>query len=111
MNSLVGTGALVRLARRPDRVMLPVWILSLAAIVASTGSATKGLFPDVASRVQAATTSNNTPSLVALYGRNYDPTSLGELAVQKMTGPYAALVAVLAILVVVRHTRAEEETG
>jgi ABC-2 type transport system permease protein len=65
----------------------------------------------VASRVQAAAASNNTASLVALYGRVYDPASLGALAMLKMSGLGAALVAVLAILIVVRHTRAEEEAG
>ncbi len=54
---------------------------------------------------------NGTPALVALYGRVYDPTSIGALAMWKLSGVGAALVAILAIVTVVRHTRSEEETG
>jgi ABC-2 type transport system permease protein len=46
-----------------------------------------------------------------LYGLIYDPTSLGAVAMLKLGGIVAALVAVLAVLTVVRHTRGEEEAG
>jgi ABC-2 type transport system permease protein len=111
MNSLVGTRALVRLALRRDRVMLPVWIVVLVGTAASSASATVGLYPTVASRVQAAASVNDSASLVALYGRIYDPTSLGALAMFKTTGIGAILVAILTMVTVVRHTRAEEEAG
>ncbi len=111
MGSLVGTRALVRLALRRDRVLLPVWILALVATASSSASATAGFYPTEASRVQASASLNNTPSLVALYGRVYDPTSLGAISMLKLTAIGAVLVAVLSIMTVVRHTRAEEETG
>jgi ABC-2 type transport system permease protein len=111
VNATTGTGQLVRLAFRRDRVMAPVWIAVFVLMAASTASATIGFYPTVQSRVQAAAAANGTTSLVALYGRVYDPTSLGELAMWKMGGLGAALVAVLAIVLVVRHTRAEEESG
>jgi ABC-2 type transport system permease protein len=108
---LAGTGSLVRLALRRDRVTLPIWIMILVAMAASSASATVGIYPTVGSRVQAASAFNGTPSLVAMYGRVYDPTSLGALAMLKMSALGAALVAVLAVVTVVRHTRAEEEAG
>lgn len=108
---LVGTGSLVRLALRRDRVLLPVWIAVFVVMAAVSASATVGLYPTVASRARAAMSVNNTPSLVALYGPVYDPTSLGAVAMIKMTGFGAALVAVLTMIVVVRHTRGEEESG
>jgi len=111
MNAFVGTGALVRLALRRDRVMLPAWIAGLVFLAASSAAAAEGLFPDVASRVRSATTSNNTPALLALYGRVYDPTSLGGISMVKTGGIGAVLIALLAIVVVVRHTRADEEAG
>jgi len=111
VSGLAGTGALVRLALRRDRVMLPAWIVVFVAMAAGSASATVGLYPTVESRVQAAAATNSTPSLVALYGRVYDPTSLGAVAMLKLSGIGAALVAVLAIILVVRHTRAEEESG
>jgi ABC-2 type transport system permease protein len=53
---------------------------------------------------------NGTPALVALYGRVYSPT-LGALSLVKMGGLGTAFLAVLAFMLVVRHTRAEEEAG
>lgn len=108
---LEGTGALIRLALRRDRWLLPAWVLGFAAITASSVSATAGLYPDEAARIEAATTINATAALVALYGPVYDPASLGAISLIKMTAFGAALVAILMIAVVVRHTRSEEEAG
>lgn len=111
MNAFVNTGALVRLALRRDRIMLPAWILGLAVLAVSSAAAAEGLYPTVDSRVHAAEAANNTPALLALYGRVYDPTSLGGISMVKTGGIGAALIALLAVIIVVRHTRAEEESG
>jgi ABC-2 type transport system permease protein len=108
---LVGTPALVRLALRRDRWLLPLWILGFAFMAYSSAVATKDLYPEVASRVSAAETVNATAALVALYGRIYDPSSIGALSLFKLTALGAAMVAILMVWLVVRHTRAEEETG
>jgi len=108
---LTGTAALVRLALRRDRVLLPAWIVFFAATVWFSASATVSLYPSEASRIQAANTINSTASMVALYGPIYDPTSLGALSMLKMTAIYTALMSILIVMLVVRHTRAEEEAG
>lgn len=109
--SFAGTGVLLRLALRRDRVTLPLWIALFVLMAAFSADATIALYPDAATRVQAAEAINGTPSLVALYGRIYDVTSLGAIAMIKMGGLGAMLLAVLAFSFVIRHTRAEEETG
>jgi ABC-2 type transport system permease protein len=111
MNEFINTGALVRLALRRDRIMLPAWIAGLAFLAVSSAAAAASLYPTVDSRVHAAETANNTPALLALYGRVYDPTSLGGVSMVKTGGIGAALIALLAVIIVVRHTRAEEESG
>ncbi|MGH3655055.1 MAG: ABC transporter permease [Micromonosporaceae bacterium] len=111
MNALAGTRALIRLALRRDRVLLPVWLAVFAGMAALSAQATAELYPTVESRVSAAMATNSTPSLVALYGRVYDPTSLGAVSMIKLGGMGAAMVAVLTIIIVVRHSRAEEESG
>jgi polyether ionophore transport system permease protein len=111
VTGLSGTGALVRLALRRDRVLLPLWIVVFVVMAASSAAATVDLYPTVASRVAAAASLNGSQSLVALYGRIYDPTSVGAIGLWKMGGLGAVFIAVLAILIVVRHTRAEEEAG
>jgi len=109
--SFQGTRPLVRLALRRDRVIVPASLAVFIALAASSATATIGLYPTVASRVQAAAAINNAPALVALYGRLYDPTSIGELAMLKTISFGAAMVAVLAMVLTVRHTRTEEEAG
>lgn len=111
MRSFEGTGALIRLGLRRDRVLLPAWISVFVVMVAGSASATVGIYPTIATRVQAAQAINGAPSLVALYGPIYDPTSLGAVSMVKLTAFGAAMVAVLTAIITIRHTRAEEETG
>mgnify|MGYP001791679052 CR=1 FL=1 len=108
---LTGTAGLVRLALRRDRWLIPAWVGLFAAMAAFSSSATAGLYPDRVSRLEAANTINSTASAVALYGPIYDPTSLGSLSIVKMTAVYTALMSILMVMLVVRHTRAEEEAG
>ncbi|MEI7778766.1 MAG: ABC transporter permease, partial [Actinomycetes bacterium] len=108
---MTGTLALLRLALRRDRILLPAWILGLAAMVSISVSATKDLYPTEALRIGASSAINATAALVGLYGRIYDPTSIGALSLIKMTAFGAALVAIVFVFVVVRHTRTEEESG
>lgn len=109
--ALSGTWELVRLALRRDRFLLSTWIVGFAAMAGISANATAGLYPDEAQRVQAAELVNATSALVALYGPIYDPTSLGALSLFKLTAFGGAIVALLMVFVVVRHTRAEEESG
>ncbi|MHB9115382.1 MAG: ABC transporter permease [Thermoleophilia bacterium] len=111
MSSLVGTAALVRLALRRDRIILPVFIIILAVMVAASAYATAELYPTVASRVEAAAVINTATSTLAMFGPIHDETSVGALSTFKMGIMGAIAVAVLALIIVVRHTRAEEETG
>ena len=108
---LAGTWTLARLVMRRDRILLPIWLLVLAAVAASSAAATVGIYPTAAERRVAAEAVNSAPALVALYGRIYDPSNLGGIAMLKMTAFGAVLVAVLMLLTVVRHTRGDEEEG
>ena len=108
---MTGTGALVRLALRRDRILLPAWIAGLVLMVVFSVSATKDLYPTKQSLLSAAETINATAALVALYGKVYDPTSIGALSLIKLTAFGAALVAILFVFFVIRHTRSEEEAG
>ncbi|WP_020658903.1 ABC transporter permease [Amycolatopsis benzoatilytica] len=110
MNALAGVGTLIRLDLRKDRVRLTAWMLVAAAMTASAAAATVDVYPSEEARRAAVASINSVPALVALYGPIAEPTT-GATAVFKLTASGAALVAVLTILTVVRHTRAEEETG
>jgi len=108
---MTGTWSLLRMALRRDRVVVPAWILVFVGVAVSAAAATNGLYPSEAARVQAARTVNAAPALVAIYGPVYDETSLGALAFFKLSVFGAALIGLLAALLVVRHTRADEELG
>ncbi len=108
---LTGTGQLVRLALRRDRVLVPIWLGVFVMSAAGTAGATVGLYPTEASRVAVAATINGNPSFAALYGPILDPTSMGQVSLFKLSAMGAALVGLLAVFLVARHTRAEEETG
>jgi ABC-2 type transport system permease protein len=111
MTDFAGTATLVRLALRRDRILLPVWIVVFVTMAAGSAQASMDLYPDVASRVSAGNTTNASPALVSLYGRIFDPTSLGEVSLFKLTSFGALIVGLLAAMIVIRHTRTEEEAG
>ncbi len=109
--SLVGTTRLVRLALRRDRVLLPVW--SAALVLGSVGSvrATVDLYPDAASRAEAARGINDNPALVAIYGPVSEIDSEGAVATFKLLLLGGVLLSMLCSVLVRRHTRLEEESG
>jgi len=110
-DGFAGTGTLLRLGLRLDRVIASVWIVLFVVMAASSSSASQDLYTTLESRVRAANAVNDTPATLALYGRVFDPTSLGAVSLIKLGAMGAALVALVAIFTVVRHTRAEEEAG
>lgn len=109
-NQLAGTGALLRLALRRDRVMMPVWTLVTTLMVVSMPGSLGSVYATAAERARAAASMNANSSMRALYGPVFDD-SLGALTAWR-GGVYAAvLAAAMSLIVVVRHTREEEETG
>ncbi|HET8878990.1 MAG TPA: ABC transporter permease [Arthrobacter sp.] len=109
--TLAGTGVLIRLGLRRDRWLLPGWVIGFAVVAYSTALAGAELYPDVRSRIEAADAVNATASMVALFGRIYDPASLGALSLIKYTAFMTAILAVLMVVLVIRHTRGDEESG
>ena len=109
MTALTGTGKLVRLILRRDRVLLPLWILVFAGLMASIVASFQGLFPTAAERQSYADASAADPGFTSLYGPLHG-SSLGELTVWR-AGFYPVLIALIALLTVIRHTRTEEDTG
>lgn len=111
MTDFVGTGTMVRLALRRDRILIPIWILVFVVTAAGSAKASIDLYSDQNALVEAARTSNASPALVSLYGRIFDESSLGAVSLFKLTAFGALLVGLLAGILVVRHTRTEEESG
>jgi len=108
--TLAGAGALTRLALRRDRIMLPAWVYALTAIAASGGYGLRTVYKTTASRTGLAASVRSDPALSFLYGQLHG-SSLGALVSWRYLA-YAALgAALMSTFLVVRHTRADEETG
>jgi ABC-2 type transport system permease protein len=91
--------------------MLPAWVYVLTAMVVSTVFSFQKLYGTEAARASFAVGIADNGSLRALYGPIYDGTTLGGLTAWRM-GVFAAVLAgLMSTLLVVRHTRAEEEDG
>jgi ABC-2 type transport system permease protein len=107
---LTGTGELTRLAVRRDRIGLAAGVYVITAGVAGTAYSFKKLYPTQAGRDALAATGGANPALRFLYGR-LDGSSLGSLTTWRY-GVWAGIfAALLAIFVVIRHTRSDEEAG
>lgn len=111
MNPIVGTWALTRLALRLDRVRLPLWVAAITMVIVATAVGFAQLYPDAASRRLLAAGLGTNPALLAFYGPLDAPESIGGLTVWRQGQFQLLLVAVMSLLTVVRHSRAEEEAG
>lgn len=112
MKRFAGTGGLLRLIFRRDRIRLPVWIVSVSAFTAGflpvyDRFLMKGTDPDV-----FATMMEN-PAMVALAGPVYGRADyhIGAAYGNMMLVFCVMLAALMNIYLVARHTRADEETG
>ncbi|WP_027502656.1 ABC transporter permease [Rhodococcus sp. UNC363MFTsu5.1] len=109
-SNLTGTLGFVRLFLRRDRIVLPLWVLLLSLPLAPVymGSI-ESIYPDEAERAAFAATIMGSPAQRAMYGEIYND-SLGAVGIWK-AGIFYTLIAIAVILTVIRHTRAEEESG
>ncbi|MFL0180850.1 ABC transporter permease [Mycobacterium sp. SMC-15] len=109
-SNLVGTLGLLRLCLRRDRIVLPLWVLLLSLPLATVYIASiQAIYPTAADRAGLAATIMASPAQRAMYGQVYND-SLGAVGIWK-AGIFHLLIAVAVILTVIRHTRADEETG
>lgn len=106
------TGALVRFILRRDRVRFPIWIISLSLITFSVALAFTDLYETEEERQAIAETMRN-PAMLAMVGQGYglDNYTNGAMMAHQMLLFTVIAVAIMNILFVARHTRADEEEG
>ncbi len=110
MTTLTGTGPLTKLALRRDRTMLVIWFYALTAFVAATVYGFGRLYPTAAGRIGFITAAGHNPALLSFYGPLYG-TALGSLTAWRDAAFGSLGTGLMSIFLVVRHTRAEEESG
>ena len=106
------TGALARLIWRRDRIRIPVWLLSLSAVTWIVAVSFTDLYATEQERQAIAETMKN-PAMSAMVGQGYglDNYTNGAMMAHQMLLFTAVAVAIMSILFVARHTRADEEDG
>lgn len=110
MRALTGTGRLVRLALRRDRVLLPVWIAAISGLTAAVVSTYEATVGDAADRTATAAFAAGNP-MARLFDGPASGTDLPAMAMVEAYQVVAILTALMCAQAVVRHTRQDEETG
>ena len=107
-----GVGSLIRLALRRDRVRLSIWIASLTLMMVYAPNAIKLAYPEEAQRA-ARVNLLKTPAGMILGGPMFGvkETDLGVMMANELMLTLIIAASILSILTVIRHTRAEEESG
>jgi ABC-2 type transport system permease protein len=114
MSGFAGTGHLLRLAVRRDRVVGTVWVLGLFLFAVSQAASIISLYPTQADLDRLARTAEGlgaNPAVVALQGPAYDPSTYGGATAWQVVTPGVFLIGLMSMLLLTRHTRQEEETG
>jgi ABC-2 type transport system permease protein len=111
VSELTATPALVRFMVRRDRVRIAVWILAIGALMLTTVSSVKGIYPTQASLDRAALAIEGNAALIALNGPPIGLHTLGGRVAFESGSFGLVVVALMSVLMIGRHTRAEEESG
>ncbi|NYH54811.1 ABC-2 type transport system permease protein [Nocardiopsis arvandica] len=105
-----GTGHLVRLALRRDRVLIAVWLTATAGIVLGGVAAAEATYPTPEARQERWEQLRTVPVFVLFQSRAFSA-GAEALAAQQAFAAATMCAALGAVLLVVRGTRAEESSG
>ena len=111
-STLAGTGRLLRFMLRRDRLRLVLWPLGIALLYAG-GLGEYVLLADEPGAMAARAALMTTPAMISMAGPGYgvDNYTPGAAVANEFVLWIVLTLAVMSILQVVRHTRAEEESS
>ena len=110
-HALAGTGTLFRLALGRDRLRFLAWIAPVVLLVVSSYLAYDTVFPDPAATAELTASFSSNTAFTLLLGEVHDLSTPGAFTTWRSLGLSSVAVALMAIFTVVRHTRAEEDSG
>ena len=111
LTGLTGTWFLIRFTARRDRVRIVLWIVAVIGLVLVMAASVQGLYPTQRDLDGAAAAATGNAAAIAFNGpvQGLD-TAGGEVAFQ--AGAMGlTLIGLMSLLLIVRYTRFEEETG
>ncbi|HLN78137.1 MAG TPA: hypothetical protein VK204_13905 [Nocardioidaceae bacterium] len=111
MTAFAGVGQLVRFVLRRDRVYLPVWILSILGVTYASVAAVRRTYDTPVEIASYAVNVGGSPAAVAIGGPPVALRQIGGILIYETSLTALLGVALMAIFIVVRHTRKEEDAG
>lgn len=109
--TFTGTSRLVRFFARTDRVRWAAWIAGVMLLVGFTAASVAGLYPTQADLDKAAAPVYGNAAIIAFSGPTYAIDTLGGQIVFQLGSFGYALIGLMGMFLIGRHTRADEEAG
>lgn len=108
---LTGTRHLLRLVLRRDRVRLPLWVLGLGGTITASALAVPPLYDTPEKVAGYASAVGASPVSYLMSGRQAAIDTLGGIVANEVSQVAQLGICLMVVFLVVRHTRAEEESG
>lgn len=108
---LTGAWPLLRLSLRRDRLSLPAWLLGLGGLVGASAAAVPGIYDTPEKIAGYARSVGSSPVSYLMSGRQAGLDTLGGVVANEISQVAQLGIALMVVFLVVRHTRAEEESG
>jgi len=110
-SELTGSGHLVRLILRRDRIQLPLWIVGVGGMIAVSALTVPGVYNTPEKVAGYAATVGASPVSYLMSGRQAAIDTIGGITANEISQVAQLGVCLMVMFQVVRHTRTEEETG
>lgn len=109
---LVGTGRMIALVLRRDRLRIPLWILGITVVTIASAAMLRSTYDTPTLVRQYVTVADDNPALVVFAGpgHGFDAPSIGVILVNEVLLWCAIATALMSAFALTRHTRAEEES-
>lgn len=106
----VGTGKLIRLALRQNKILRIIWLILPALIAAGTVASYSSMFPTQQQLLDFINESVSNPVVIGMHGHVLAMTLAG-LTAWKIKVQLLLIIGIINIIVVIKRTRNEEESG
>jgi ABC-2 type transport system permease protein len=106
-----GTATLARLVLRRDRLRLPLWLIGLGGVIAVSAAAVPPLYDTPEEIAGYARTVGASPVNSLMSGQQAGLDTLGGIVANETSQVAQLGICLMVMFLVVRHTRAEEESG
>ena len=111
MTAFTGTRHLLRLILRRDRLRLPLWVLGLGGTITASALAVPPIYDTPEKVAGYASAVGASPVSYLMSGRQAGIDTLGGIVANEISQVAQLGICLMVTFLVIRHTRAEEESG